>query len=361
MLLSVGHASRLEPAIKHLVDAFQGRSIRVFLRRNFELVHEFSVKISHLGAGELLELGNAADADHLAAVLVGPNWKGSSPESASGNSPVTSVLEPVVKSDLSDMFRNPSDIFVVFDNLVADFFHLDEPRGDRFVDERCIGSPAEWIRVHKHVLLDQTTALFDIGNQRVVGLLDVNALGDGNLFSEKTISIDGAGKVSSLFDNSVGHANAEIVLSESGCLVNNSGTGIVGDVGIGHDLEVGFRTREIVKEWLVSLSLEIGTHKSLFDGVQFIGHLGLPLFLVHGGIDLGKPRLGHDVSLVGFLVQDLDVFHFGVDAKRQVGGECPRGGRPGHQGNTLKVGIADNGEGNHYGRIAHVLVIGAGL
>mmetsp|Transcript_18800 Transcript_18800/g.42969 ORF Transcript_18800/g.42969 Transcript_18800/m.42969 type:complete len:376 (+) Transcript_18800:4408-5535(+) len=215
--------------------------------------------------------------------------------------------------------------------------------------------------MHQHVLLDQPAATLDVGDEGVVGLLDVHALGDGHLVGEQTVGIHGARELVSLLDDPTGHADPEIVLSKGWCLVDDTRTGVVGDVGIAHDLEVGFRADEKVEQGLIPLALEVGTEHRLLDGVELVGHLGLPLFLVHSGVDLRQPGLGQDVPVVGFLVEDLHVFHFRVDAQRQVGGEGPRGSRPGNERNALHVLVADNGKGHHHGRIADVLVVRAGL
>ena len=64
------------------------------------------------------------------------------------------------------------------------------------------------------------------------------------------------------------------------------------------------------------------------------------------------------VTVGGLFVEDLNIFHIRVNTKRQVGRQCPWGGRPCHKGNIL---FSDNGETDHDGRIADVLVVETSL
>mmetsp|Transcript_1536 Transcript_1536/g.3402 ORF Transcript_1536/g.3402 Transcript_1536/m.3402 type:complete len:288 (-) Transcript_1536:939-1802(-) len=287
MFLGIRHAARFKPAIEDLVNSFEGWSIGIFLRRNFQLVDEFAMKVCHLGATQFLQLSDAANTNHFTKILVRPNWERGSPESTPRDGPISGVLQPVVKPNLSYVFWDPTNVGVVIHDLIADFFYLNKPGTNRFVDQRGIRPPTEWVRMHQHIFLNQPTAFFDVGDQCIVGLLHVNAFRNSNFVGEETVGVYGTGEIDSLFDDSVRHTNTEIVLSKGGSLMNDSRTGIVGDIGVGENLEECFRSDKIVKQWLIPLALELGTQHSLLDSVQFVCHFWFPLlFVVHDGIDL---------------------------------------------------------------------------
>lgn len=125
----------------------------------------------------------------------------------------------------------------------------------------------------------------------------------------------------------MGEADAVIVLTKGRGLVDDAGTGVVGNVGVGNDAEVlvgTFGAHKKVKDGLVFLPYEVGTLHALQNFKVLPGLVGLPLLVVvHDGVELGKASLGQDVLATGLLVLDLDVVHGGMDAKGNVGRESP--------------------------------------
>ena len=63
----------------------------------------------------------------MAAVITLPDIKRCSPVSVTGDTPVLNVLKPVAKSSLTDLLRNPVDLFIVADKVILNLCNLDEP------------------------------------------------------------------------------------------------------------------------------------------------------------------------------------------------------------------------------------------
>mmetsp|Transcript_6466 Transcript_6466/g.14027 ORF Transcript_6466/g.14027 Transcript_6466/m.14027 type:complete len:811 (-) Transcript_6466:137-2569(-) len=357
MLRRVGHRTRFEPAIEHLVDASQDRP-RILLRRDGDLVDHVLVQVRHADAAQLEQLLHASDADHLFHVLAAPDGNGRAPESIATDGPIPRVHEPAVESSLLDRIRHPVRLLVVLDDLIANVFHLDEPRRHRLVDEGRVAAPAEGIAVIEVVLVDQPAALLDEFDERVVGLLDVQPLHLGDVGGEESVGVDGTREVLPLLDDAVREAHAVIVLAEGGRLVDDARSGVVGDVLVREDAKVllgPLAGGEVVEDGLVLLADEVASKVGGLDGVQIVCHLGLPLLLVvHDGEQLGQTRLGEYVPLFGLLVEDLDVFHGGMNAQRDVAGQSPGSRRPRHEARAL---VVLHREAHHHGRIANVLVI----
>jgi hypothetical protein len=106
MRLSVGHGTRFEPTIKDFLDPLQ--ITLALLGGDGDTVDTLSMKIGDIvSSGKFLELFDGADADDFLHVLTGPEGDGGTPVSVSGDVPITSVLEPLTESTLSDVLWDP--------------------------------------------------------------------------------------------------------------------------------------------------------------------------------------------------------------------------------------------------------------
>jgi len=61
-----------------------------------------------VSTGKLLELFDGTDANDFLHVLTGPEGDWGTPVSVSGDVPITSVLEPLAESTLSDVLWDPT-------------------------------------------------------------------------------------------------------------------------------------------------------------------------------------------------------------------------------------------------------------
>jgi hypothetical protein len=105
--LSVGHRTRFEPTIKDFLDPLQ--ITFTLLGGDGDTVDTLSVEIGDIvPTRKLLELFDGTDADDFLHVFTSPEGDGCTPVSVSGDVPITSVLEPLAESTLSDMLWDPT-------------------------------------------------------------------------------------------------------------------------------------------------------------------------------------------------------------------------------------------------------------
>ena len=89
--------------------------------------------------------------------------------------PVVGVREPVVEAVGAHGLRHPVGLVVVLHQLLAERLHLHEPGGDRAVDERRVGAPAEGVGVMVDALAREPTRRAQLLDDLLVGRLDVEA------------------------------------------------------------------------------------------------------------------------------------------------------------------------------------------
>ena len=154
MLLPIGHRARLKPAVEHLRHPPVGLSL-VF---NHQLVNMLFMKVRDLGPGCVLEFFHAAEAKGV-SILTFPDRQGRAPESVAADRPIPGVFKPLAKTSVADVTGNPMHFTVVLHHPVPEGFDLDKPGGDRLIDQRGIGPPAERITV-LHGLLPEHQSLF---------------------------------------------------------------------------------------------------------------------------------------------------------------------------------------------------------
>ena len=133
------------------------------------LAHVFRIEASVLqrvgrhytGCDSLLdfcvELFQASDALLFLAVLCTPDRKRSSPETASGEVPVLDILQPLSETSCAGRFRFPDDGLVQCHHLLLHGRGLDEPRIQRIVEHRLVGSPAVRVAVDVFLYLERSS------------------------------------------------------------------------------------------------------------------------------------------------------------------------------------------------------------
>lgn len=92
-------------------------------------------------------------------------------------------------------------------------------------------------------------------DDELVGVLDVDTLVIGDLVGVQTLLVDGARRHLLLSDETVDDSDAVIFVSESGSLVDDTGTGSVGNVGVRDDAE---STVEVLRERACELEEKTG-------------------------------------------------------------------------------------------------------
>ena len=322
VLLSVRHRTRLEPAIKHLRHTVQ--HALTLLTGDLQVINAVAVKISHLGAGELLQLLNATHHNHLLTVLAGPDGERRTPVAVTRDVPVTSVAQPVMETLLLDERGHPVGELVVGHQAVFDGRHADEPGADSTVDQRSIGTIAEGVAVDDAGLLHQTTFRLQTSHDVVIALLDIASFVIRHLAIEVTAEVHRAGDLATQLNDAVRNTHTVIVLSETGSAVDNTGTAVVGDVSVTDNAEGVRPVLEVGEERLVTTTHQILSH-TLLENLKLTALVAL---LQHLGVQDGETAFGHPVETAGSDVLDLDVLEVGVDGESHVTGESPRRGRP---------------------------------
>lgn len=192
---------------------------------------------------------------------------------------------------------------------------------------------------------DETALLLQILDDLRVRVLDVLALVLLDLTGELARLVEWAGRDLILSHDAVRDRDPVIVFSEGRGLVDNTGTGRVGDVRIRNNAErsVLVLLSEVVEDGHVPPS----DHVASLEGADLLElRLLFRVWLLLGVVTLVHRReevLEQDEVLVALEVVDLDVGEVGVDTQAQVGGEGPRRGRPCKEGGR---GVVDEGERN---------------
>ena len=348
--LGVGHGTRLEPAVKDLLDTLE--LALALLRGDGDVVNLVLVQIVDAGdTGQLFELLNGTNADDLLHVVAGPEWDGGAPVSVSRDVPVTSVGDPLAKSSLANMSRHPSSGIVVLDELLDGRLDTDEPGWDGLVDEGSAGSPAEGVLMAQGSLHNEAATGLEVLLNSLIGLFDVDTLVFGYLLGVPAGFVDWVGWGLVTGDDTVGNSNAMIVVTKGGGLVDDTGTGVRGDIGVSKNAEgtVLEALLEVGEDGLVALA----------DKVLALERLELlELGLLGVLVESGQQAFVNDKVHIALVVVDLDVVKVGVDAKSQIGGKGPRRGGPCEKGG---LGVVDEREANGDGGVLNLAVVETGL
>ncbi len=168
MLLRVGHGTGLEPAVEDFRNAAVGLAVAL----NDQIIDVLLVEVwNHLTNGTL-QFRDAAKAEDV-AVLVFPNRQGGAPETIAADRPVACVFQPLAKAPVADVSGHPVDRAVVRDHALLERLDVDEPSGDRLVDQWGVGAPAEGIAVLHRLVPEHLPLLLEPLDDRLVGILDV--------------------------------------------------------------------------------------------------------------------------------------------------------------------------------------------
>ena len=259
VVLGVGHGAGLEPAVEDLRRAAVGLAVAA----DDDLVDEVLVQVGDLLAGECLQLGDGADADHVGGVLLAdPDGDAGAPEAVAGDVPVLGVGQPVAEALVADVLGHPADDGVVGGQALVEVLDADVPGLDGAVDEGCVGAVAEGVGVDDGALGDELATVLEAPDDGLVGLLAVEALPLGDLVGELGLDVEGVDEV-----DAGGAADAVVVLAVGGRLVDDAGAVGGGDVAVDEDLEGVGLVLVVVEDGLVVESAELLALAGPEDGV----------------------------------------------------------------------------------------------
>ncbi len=139
------------------------------------------------------------------------------------------------------MLGHPRDVLVQLDHAIAELGDRDEPRGNRHVDERLPTAPTVRVRVLDRLVPQQLSSGLEVLDDDRVGVEDHQALVRRNHRGELSTRIE------RLHDlDTVGRGDIHILLTESRCEVDDSGSGIgCHVVGRKHDVRVRMSEEEV--------------------------------------------------------------------------------------------------------------------
>mmetsp|Transcript_63686 Transcript_63686/g.184702 ORF Transcript_63686/g.184702 Transcript_63686/m.184702 type:complete len:476 (-) Transcript_63686:842-2269(-) len=237
VLAAVWHGPALEPTVEDLVHALQ--HALALLRRDGDVVDEVAVEVCDFAARVLLQFRDAADANYLLEVVGDPEGDRRAPVAVPRDAPVAGLCQPIVEALLLDEARHPIGLVVVRDELVADFLDLDEPRGDRAVDEGRLGAPTMRVVVDLGAVEHQVPLLLQHLLDVLVGLLNVLPLEVRDIRREAAPLVHRVHHACPvLVDDAVLHADPVIVLSEGWGLVNDARARCSRNISVRQDLPV---------------------------------------------------------------------------------------------------------------------------
>ncbi len=293
-----------------------------------------------VGAGELRELGERADAD-LVVVLAAPDRQRRAPVAPSREGPVDVVVEPVAVTAPLDRLGEPVGALVLAEQLVLAGGGADVPRRLGVVEQRGVAAPAVRIAVLVGQVAEEQPALLQVGDQGGVGVLEELPADQRHVVLEVAVGLDRVDQ-----RQAVAAAHREVVLAEGGGLVDQAGAVLGGDVVAEHDevraAAVGGRGElDQLERAGVLPALHVGALDALLD---------LPA-LAEG---LLEQRLGDDEGLLA--VAHQHVGHLGVDRDGGVGDQRPGRGRPDQQVGPAGVRATGQGEPHVDARVDHRLV-----
>ena len=263
---------------------------------------------------QFAKLFSASDDVSFPALVAYPDRKRRTPISFSTEAPVDDVFQEVAETAVLDGRRHPVDGVVVFQKLISDGGHFDEPAASCKVNERSVASPAERIAVRKFGLFEQKSLFFQLSQNHFVGVLDEKSLEVAAAICRQAPSC-----VDELHKRQIiRSADLSVVLAERRRDMHHAGA-------VGGGNVFGVRNEKCLLPFLIEVE-----KRFVFDVFVVFAFSGVDDFVV-----LEQAVHKRFCENVVFSVRfDFDVVDFCVHAQSDVGRERPRRGRP-----SQKVGV----------------------
>lgn len=164
---------------------------------------------------------------------------------------------------------------------------------------------------------NESTLLLQVLDNLGIGGLDVLTNVFGDFGGEFARLVQRAGRNLVIPDDTVGNGDSVIVLSEGRSLVDDTGTGGRGDIGVGDDSESGLLV--LLGEVVEHGDISPADHVFTLEGAHllewwFLLRVGLLLGVI-ALVDSRQELLEENEVLVAFVVVDFDVREVGVDTQ----------------------------------------------
>ena len=163
MQLGERHATALEPAVEHLIDA--GKRFAVNFKSN--VIHPRAVVIIQLHAAELLQLRIRANHFDRAAVTL-PHRHGCRPKAIAAQVPVGRLLNIFGKTTMFQMSREPINMLVLLQHQRLLPLDIKEPRRNRPVHDALFATRVERVFVTNVLNFPHRTLFFQVFGDELV-------------------------------------------------------------------------------------------------------------------------------------------------------------------------------------------------
>ena len=240
MHLGVRHRARLEPAVENLGNAahrrIPGRVIGIGPR---QIVDVGTMQVVRAHAEVALELVERAVhvGTRVLRVVGDPHRDRRAPVAVAADVPVACTLEPLAELPVADVCRRPGDLLVQLDHAVLDRVDRDEPRRNGHVDQRLSRPPRVRVRVLDGLVPHHTPLVpvrsgeharptgLEVLDDRRVGVEHHEALIRRHLRGESATCVEWLHDL-----DAVGRRELHVLLTESRCEMDDSGTAVGGHV-----------------------------------------------------------------------------------------------------------------------------------
>lgn len=253
--LSEGHCAAVVPAVDDFGDAghtteriewgLVGDRIDVGFM-DFEVFDEIGVfgfgsepdfGPLQVGFGEEFVVG--ADGFLSAGFIAFPDGERGAPIAFAGEGPIDVGFEEVAETTIANMFREPANATIVGEHGLFEASGADEPAFAGILDEGVVvGAPAEGVIVEILFLVEEFSFVAEAAGDEFVGIFDPSAGVVGGFGGEFAIGTNGADEFRTLAGLEarlfVGE-DFEVDFTEGGREVDESGAGVGGNEGCGHN------------------------------------------------------------------------------------------------------------------------------
>ena len=373
MVLGEAHGTGFEPAVHHVADAVHvtlaGRIVRVDAGQLVDVraVHvDIALMVARIIAKISLQLVQRTVHIHawILRIIGNPHRNRRTPETVTGNGPVTCVGKPFTELAVLHIARNPVDLLVQFEQTVLDLGDRHEPGAHRLVDQRSGATPAVRVGVHVALLLEKDRALVfrntlqravagtQVTQDRLVRIEHIHTLVIRAQRGELAARVEHVNALDAL-----GVERVHIVFAVRS-LMHETGTLNGIDIVGGEDL-IAFRTRNLALDGVL-VACEVREHRVVAPAF----HLGTlefahDLIVVAKFLGVGAEQWLAQVELLArelafgrthFHIVDVCADHDG-----EVGGNGPRRGGPEHRvGVFLVAQLHGHGHGGVLTILIHV-------
>ena len=343
MDLSVWHWAAFEPTVENFIDSSQ-LSFSLFWFDG-QVIDMLSVEIGDFLSCQFFEFPDWSNTNDFLSVIWDPQRNWVTPVSVSWEAPIFSIFKPVVKSLFLNVLWNPGSFVIVLNKVFLEISNLNEPGWDCLVNQWSVTSPTERVVMDCCSTLNNSTLVLNVLCNYFIRFLDINSLIWWAFFRKFTVLVKWDWRFIGM-DDTFGDTDLVIFLTESWSTMNDTSTWIFGNKVCAENLETSscFSVNKEIKHWKILFSFQIFSFKLVKNFISF-------LILSIKSLGSTFCQNEHFISLG---IQNLNVIHFRLDCKSQVGWQSPWSGGPDHK---LDVVILNQWETDVKWRVTYFFIV----